>query len=556
MTRRKPKATKARARARNVVGLGGPNVRPKSPSIKPTGALPPATAAQGSDAVAAYGGYVLHGERHSDLVGDNLWRTISETLCNTAIIAAAVRYSLNLIGGVEWEVIPNPHAKDQALAKKCAETVRIGLVDADMPLPWQSHVEKQALFRWYGFSLHNWIWRKRSDGLIVYDDIQHRPQYTIKRWDITAEGEPWKGVEQQTRNGGLYYIDRSRLWYAADLSITDSPVGVGLLRHVLEHARRLAHFEQLEGYAFDANLRGIPVGRAPLLELYEYARANLKNRDPDSYVDEQTAALQAFLTNHIKTPDQGMLLDSAVYKSSAQAGSSPSGTPQWAIDLLQGDDAGLAQICVVIERLNREIARVMFTEHMLMGDSEGARAVHEDKTSMYGAFLNSTTRKLGAFARNDLARPLVAANHGAEAAEDCTPLLIPSPISTGDIRTATGAILDMKQAGAFIPPDDPVFNVIRRRAEMPPAVKIPTNLMGPLPPPPPNPNDPTHPANGGDGFPPKPGAGTEPKPGATGKPNETTGQNPNDLRQGGDGNSGANDPGGDRAAAKRRIGIT
>lgn len=479
------KAARREARKLGILGPTTPEIRPTAPSLAPAATLPGEDKPQGSDAVAAWGGVLVQGEggdRDAALVGENFWRTMSNVLGSTTIVAAGVRSSLNLIAGVEWDVQANPDAKDKALAQKCADLVRVALLGADMPLPWSVIVKKAAMYRFYGYALFNWIMRTRSDGTRVFSDIQHRPQSTIRLWDIPSEGAPFVGVVQQTKNGGQYYLARERLWYLVDPALSDQPTGVGLLRHIVEHARRLARAEQIEAYGYDANLRGVPVGRAPLGELANAARVmpEWKNR-VDAYLDAQTQELQKFLADHIKTADQGFMLDSSVYTSAPNAGSVPSAIPKWAVDLLQGDDMGLAAAASWIERINREIARVLCVEYMIMGEgSSGSHAMHADKTSQQGAMLNSTTAEIAHFARNDLARVLVARNYGPQAAEDATPFLVPSPISTEDLRTQTGAVLDMSQSGAYIPPDDPIFDVIRKRARLPLSVKPPVDIMGAL----------------------------------------------------------------------------
>lgn len=526
---RKRKAIRANKRRKNMAKVTSmADKRPTAPSIQPTGSLPGPMQPQGSDGNVGWGGWSFSNETNPDLVGENLYRTFAKVLTETIAVAAAVRYSLNLIRGLEWSSTPNPKASSASVAQECADLVRDGLLEADMPDPWNHHVAKQSLFAWYGNAIHNWIWRKRGDGTIVYADLQHRPQHTIKKWDIRVEGEPWRGVIQQTRSGGNYYLERSRLWYTADRSMSDGPQGTGLLRHVLEHARRLSRFEQLEGYAFDANLRGIPIGRAPLQALDAYARTHVKDKTPEAFVDEQTEELRAFLTNHIKTPEQGLMLDSITYTSNGQSGNNPSGVPQWAVDLLQGDDMGMAQIAETIKRINGEILRVMGCEWMLMGgDGDGSRAMHTDKTAQYGSFLNGIVSMTKSTARNDLARPVVAANKGAEVAEDATPLLEVEPISNEDIRTITGAMLDMVNAGSYVPPDDPVWNQIRRRAHLATQMKIPPSVSGALVRLPRDPNDPNNPDNGGNGF---PGGGPKGNP----DPNDPNEETPEDKTNGGE----------------------
>jgi hypothetical protein len=536
-----PKAT-AKART-SKIGAALAERRPEVPSIKPPGSLPGPTLQQGSDGTGGFGGYWFStGETNPALVGRELWRTYAEVMANMTIVATAIRYSLNLVGGVEWDSSPNPNAPDVGLAKKCAETIKVGLLDADMTQPFPLHAKKQALSGWLGFALHNWFWRKRSDGLIVISDLRHRPQATVAAWDIPVEGEPWIGIEQQTRSGGRYYVERSRLWYTADLAITDRPSGVGLLRHVVEHARQLVHLEEIEGFAFDANLRGVPIGRAPLNALYNYAKGTLQKDHDDAmqWVEDQTAEMNRMLANHSKTADQGFLLDSETYMAiSADGAKTPSSVPKWAVDLLQGGSIGLEEVAAAIERKTREIARVMSFEWALLGEGDaGSNAMHVDKTQQYGAFLNALTTGLAISLRNDVARPLVAANHGAIAAEEATPIITPSVISTEDIRTFTGAILDLKQAGSFMPPNDPIFDVARKRMRAPAQMKVPPNILGQLmrPPLPPDNQQPP-----GSTPPPAPGAPTDPKPGKlptrNGAEADPTAPDTGQLRQGGDSNT-------------------
>src|SRR3546814_20251145 len=60
---------------------------------------------------------------------------------------------------------------------------------------------------------------------------------------------------------------RAKIVYAVDDTLSDSPEGLGLFRHLAKTAYRLETFLSLEEIGFTTDLRGIPVARAPLGEL-------------------------------------------------------------------------------------------------------------------------------------------------------------------------------------------------------------------------------------------------------------------------------------------------
>jgi len=447
------------------------------------------TEPSGGDGISTYGGVLPDGETHRDLAGGRKWTTYANAV-NTAIVATGVRYFGNLLAGTEWHAEPNPAGgKD---AERAAQIVTDGLLQAQMSRPWSAIVRKAAMYRFYGFSLHEWIVRRRdSDGLWVFADIAHRPQDSIDRWDKPDEQTSWRAVSQLTRGGNRYVIPRNRLFYCFDDTLTDSPDGSGLLRHVVELVRRLNVLEGLEGFGFETDLRGMPMGRAPIAEL----RAQAGTEDEAqirAYVDRKTKNIRDKLENIIKSPEklQWLLLDSSTYKGADQT---VTAVQKWAFELLKGDATGLADVNVVIGRLQFEIARVFGIDFALVGADGGSYALHEDKTSMFATTLQATLSEISAFATNDLARVLVAFN-GLDP-ETCTPRLVAEPISTDAIEVVTRALMNLSSAG--LRADDPARNVIRKRLRLPPEPEPTPGMLGaipriPTPPPvggPPNPDD-------------------------------------------------------------------
>lgn len=470
----------------SAFGFGGPSPAPND-------------APNGGDGVQAYGGYLVSDERNPELIGQRKWITYSNAT-NTAIIATGLRRTLDALAGTEWHAEPNPRGgKD---AQRAVDIVTEGLIDAQMPRPWQSVVRKTALYKYFGFSLSEWTTRTRADGMIVFRAIDHRPQYTIDRWDKPSEKEPWDAVSQLTRNGNRWMIPRGRLLYAVDDSLTDSPDGVGLMRHVVELVRRLGVFEGLEAIAYETDLRGTPVGGAPIAELRAKAMTDNPGADKDTigaFVDERTRRMTDFLKGQFKNPDksQWMLLDSSTYINRDESQVSPE--RKWILELLKGQSNGVAEVAGAIGRVQLEIARVLGIEHAMVGgnDSAGSFGMHKSKVDAHALMLRTILAEVASFATRDLARVLVALN-GLDP-DTCTPTLVAEPISTDTVTDTCQALQALAAAGAPIQPNSPIIPVIYDRMQLPPPDEVDPALMGVL---------------GGAGKPPKrPGAKPSGRPG-------------------------------------------
>jgi hypothetical protein len=426
--------------------------------IEATPSLP--EKARGSDGVIAYGGYLMSGEKDSKLIGQQKWITYANAM-NAAIVATGVRYFGNLLAGTEWHVEPNPAGG--AAADRGVEIVEQGLIGAEMSKPWSSVVRKAAMYRLYGFSLHAAAVRRRADGMIVFSDLAHRPQWSIEQWLRPDEQSAWESVRQRTMSGEFFPIPLSECLYCVDDTLTDSPEGVGLLRHVIQLVNRLDRYQVLEWLAYEGDMAGIPIGRAPL-ELLKDAAGTSDAVAQAATVAAATNTLKGVIENRIKTPEalQYLLLDSATYVAAQTGQISP--IQKWGLDILKGNTNGLPQINEVIKRLQFEIARVLGIEFALVGAEGGSYAMHEDKTSMFATSLSVTLAEMGNFATNQLARRLVALN-GLDP-DVATPKLCAEPISTDKVE-ATAKSLYLLQL-AKLHPLDPAGAVIRERLRLPP----------------------------------------------------------------------------------------
>lgn len=396
------------------------------------------------------GGFLVENEKEPSLTGEGKYITYGDILTNTSIVSAGVRYFLNVITKSSWKLDP---PDDSPESRELANFVEMMI--HDMETPWHRVIRKAVMYKFYGFSTQEWVAKKRDDGLIGLADIEARPQRTITQWDLTPQGKV-KGVVQKSPNTfEEFYIPRSRLVYIVDDSLSDSPEGMGLFRHLVKASRRLERYEQLEGYGFETDLRGIPVGRAPLSQLNQLKTDGiLKETD----VSRVLQPMKNFIENHIKGPKLGLLLDSKTYESANEA-ATPSISKLWDMELLKGTSNSLKESADAIQRVNNEIARILGVEGLLLGgQGRGSMALSTDKSNNFYITVDGAMKELAACFSKDIIDPIWALNGWDPKRK---PRFKTDSISLRDIEQLTGALKDMAQAGAVLSPDDPAVNEVR-----------------------------------------------------------------------------------------------
>lgn len=398
----------------------------------------------GESGTAVFGGYVEYFEKNAALNRGNRYETASDILANISIVAASVRYFLNILSEPKWSAEP---ADDSVEAEELAEYVED--VINGMDSNWSQVVRRAAMFRFYGFSTQEWTAVKREDGRIGFADIESRPQHTIERWERNDTGKVI-GVWQRPPQSGLEIpIDRWKLIYLVDDMLTDSPEGMGWFRHLVEPATRLKEYLSLEQLGYDRDMSGIPVGRAPITDINQAVKnGKLSQASANSIL----SGLQNFVQTKIKKNNTGMVLDSKTYQATTDGGVTPSAVPQWGIELLKGDPGAIQELGEAIHRLNLEMARIMGTEAILMGaDGKGSLALSKDKSSNLYIQVNSTLNQMAQQMTKDVIEPLWALN-------GFDPKLKPSfkveDVTFHSVEEMAQVLSDMASAGVVLAPDD------------------------------------------------------------------------------------------------------
>lgn len=405
----------------------------------------------GVSGTAIYSGFIQEKDKAAAWRGQKRYETAADIVANISIVAASVRFFLNLISHPQWTVVPVSDSDSEA--KQLAEFVEDVLNSTEVTLP--SMVRKAGMYQFHGFGLQEWTAMNRPDGKKGIRTVESRPQHTIERWSVTESGSVDGVWQRSPQTNELLPIPRKKLIYLVDDTFTDSPEGLGIFRNLLEPYTRLKKYLELETRTFERDLRGIPIGRAPIGAIRRAVQAGALKQERG---EELIAEIKKAIEIQVKDSNTGILLDSQPFESQAQDGLKISSMLQWDMMLLQGSGNGLDELAKAIDRLQREIARIMGTEQLMMGDQGGNRALSLDKSRNLYLIANSVLNAIVAAYNRDLIDPLWMLNGFPE---EKKPKIQAEDVAFKDVMEITSALKDMASAGAILDPMDPAIDDVR-----------------------------------------------------------------------------------------------
>lgn len=418
----------------------------------------------GVSGTAIFGGFPEDREKDASLTGIEQFTTYSNLINNIAVIAASVRLQSNLVAKVGWNFEPADDPRGDEFAELTEE-----ILD-DMETPWHRVIKRMSGYLNLGFAISEWTAKIREDGALGFLDIAPRAQTTIERWATTRSGMVLGVTQRAPMTGEEIFLPRGKLIYIVDDSLNDDPRGLGLMRHCVDPARRLLKYEQLEGFGFETDLRGIPITRVPRLEL---RRRGLS----DEQITTLEEPLRTFSAKHNRAADLGMTLDSETFKDDE---GKPSNIRMFDVELLKSEGMGLDDQHSAIERVKREIALIWGTEAMLLGsDSAGSFALSTDKSAMLAMRIDAALREIRSVVQNDVVKPLFRINGWPM---EAMPKVKTDKLMMRDIEQVTRALHDMANAGAPLLPDDKaveqVYDQIGLAAPEREAMQTDSSLLG------------------------------------------------------------------------------
>ena len=410
----------------------------------------------GAASVQVQGGYIVSPERDWRLIGRRRYEHYSEMIANCEIIATGVYYNLALVSKVPWEAEP---IDESAAAKEAADLVNRAI--ENLASPWDQIVRRLEMSKFYGFGVAEWTAKRLDDGSTGLLDIESRPPSTIERWDVDDFGVVQGFVQRSPMTLRQYYIPRAKTIYLVDDAVSETPEGFGILRSCVKLHSELEYFERLEGLGFENDLRGIPIGRAPISTLNKLVQSGeMTAPEAEGYVQ----SIRDFITNHPKRAGLGLLLDSATYAPPTPP-EVPSSIFKWGVDLIQGGTSSHDAIRHAINDKTFALARRCGVEHLVLGStSRGSAALSRDKSDNVATQVDSDVKRIAHAVKADLYRMLCLLN--GIPAELC-----PKPkngrLQWRDIEQVTSAVKDMFISGAPFPPDDPIWGSLRESLGVP-----------------------------------------------------------------------------------------
>jgi hypothetical protein len=411
----------------------------------------------GTSGTAVFGGFVETKERNAALIGEQKYVTYTDLMANVSIIAAGIRYFLNLVSRPSWKVEPAkdlPDGKSSDAAKAAAEFVEHCM--GDLTANWTRIIRRSGMYRFYGFGIHEWTAKRRPDGLIGMASIDVRPCHTIERWEVEPHGDVLGVYQRSPQTGEALWIPRKKFVYLLDDTLTDSPEGMGVFRQLVDPANRLQRYSKLEGSGYERDLRGIPIGHAPIGEINAaVAGGGMTKEDGQKLI----AGLRNFVKLATKDDITGLMLDSQPYEGQTADGITVSGAKKWDLSLLSASGEGFADISKAIERLRFDMAITIGVEGLLVGSGDnGSRSLSEDKSKNLTLQANACTGDMAEALERDFIGPLWVLNGFPD---ELKPTLSVEDVSFKDAETVARVLKEMSTAGAVLAPDDPVINEVR-----------------------------------------------------------------------------------------------
>ena len=407
--------------------------------------------------VSVVGGYLISDERNTKLHDNYKQTTFDNMVRNHPIVAASMRVFLDFASKADWSSEPVDDTPEAQAAAEFADSLMENIDSS-----WSRMHKQAATYKFNGASILEWTAKIGDDGLWMFNSIEPRRMKTITRWDIDDDGQ-LLGVEQTAPvTSQKFYIPRSKMAMFVDDALTDQPDGVGLLRHAFRHVERLENLEELELQAFERDVRGLMVGRAPYADLQKALAAG--DIDESEY-RKAVQGLENIVRMQRKKPTTALTLDSKTYENQSDTGLANSNVKQWDIEILQGQQPGLNELNVAINRINTEISRIFGTEFLMLGaDGAGSLALSNSKMSAFLESVNSANKDICDRANKDLLDVAWSKNGFDEALK---PTWKVADLQERDLVDVAAVLRDLATAG--IGSEDPANGEIRARMGLSPA---------------------------------------------------------------------------------------
>lgn len=175
--------------------------------------------------------------------------------------AGALRTAVHSLLRTDVQVTPGGRAMRRGRGRPAAERKAAEHVEEclqDMRQPFGTLLRQMASSYFYGFSIHELVYKRRPDGLVGWADWGLRRQETLDKWE-TTKGRVTAFTQRPAPDYVLRTIPLTKAIHVLADDADGSPEGRGALRAMYRYWYMLTQFELLMGIALERFGTGLPV---------------------------------------------------------------------------------------------------------------------------------------------------------------------------------------------------------------------------------------------------------------------------------------------------------
>jgi hypothetical protein len=393
-----------------------------------------------------YSGYVyeefIHKLRHEQGI-----KTYDQMSSNDSVIGAILFAVQMLIRQVDWAVDYEEGA------------VKDFVVDCmgDMTNSWEEIITEILSFLEFGWSWHEIVYKKRSDGKIGWKNISGRAQTSWHEWKFADNGDILAMIQRAAPDFKSREIPLPKSLLFRTTIAKNNPEGKSILRTAYRSWYFKKHIEQIQGVGIERDLAGLPVASVPPEIL------SSKASDSDKAI---LAQIKKIVTNIRRDEQEGVVFPSSYDEN---------GNKLYDLTLMSTGGSRQFNTKEILEYYDQRIAMTILADFVLLGHGRtGSFALATSKTKLF-TFAISAFVDIIASVFNRKAIPDLLNLNGIVL--DKYPKITASEVEDVNLNDLGNLINRLAGAGATIFPDEDLENDIRRKANLPPK-----NLSGdPLP---------------------------------------------------------------------------
>lgn len=445
--------------ARQPAKTAAPAPAPTTPAQP--GLMPINSIERGNTGLKVWNGYVAE-DFLPELVGMRGIETYKEMSSNDPTVGGVLSAIGLILRACEWNVEPAKGASEEE-AQAEADFVKSCLNDCSHT--FEDFLAEALTMLTFGWSYHEIVYKRRlgptqkdpskrsqfEDGRIGWRKFAPRSQDSLNRWDMQDDGGINGMIQNPPQGGPEIFLPIERSLLFRPTSRKNSPESVSILRTAYRPWWYLKRIQESEAIGIERELTGLPIVRIPSYILSSTDAERIAERN-----------MYAKIARDLRFNQQGgVVIPSDTWKGKDD---SVSNVPIVSVELVTSGGNRTIETTKVKVDYQRDIARCVLADFIMLGTDKGAFNLAESKTSLFMKACESFNNQI-ASVLNRHALPRLWAVNGLDFA--LMPRAVPGRLAPADIAGISDFIEKLSRSGATFFPDDELENALRRDADLP-----------------------------------------------------------------------------------------